>query len=119
MEAELETTRTCIVRASGEIDLHNIETFADELASKVEESPCGLIIDLSGTTYIDSAGIQILFNTYKRLQKSNGRMVLVVSNPIVLELLSLLHLEQLPGVLIVASIEAAAPALKPIPQGGY
>ena len=50
------------VLVSGEIDLSNIDRFR---AALDEDSP-SLVVDLSGVTYIDSAGVAVLFSRAAR-----------------------------------------------------
>jgi stage II sporulation protein AA (anti-sigma F factor antagonist) len=56
----------CAVR--GEIDASNVGTVLERIiASAPNESP-GLVLDLSETVYLDSAGVRILFELSRRLR---------------------------------------------------
>jgi anti-anti-sigma factor len=64
----LDTARSSdgklVLTATGEIDLSNIETFDDVLATAVAESADSggmLTVDLSGVEYLDSAAVNVLF----------------------------------------------------------
>jgi len=56
-------------RVSGEVDLSNAEqVFEQVLDGWVGRGSKGLVVDLSETTYIDSAGIRALFELAERLR---------------------------------------------------
>jgi anti-sigma B factor antagonist len=67
-----------LVRIEGEIDISN----AREVSAGVEAAMPGgaetLVIDLTDTSYLDSAGIQVLFFLAHRLHSRRQRMKLVV-----------------------------------------
>lgn len=79
VRAEIERRgETCVVRIRGDVDLSN----ADELRAQIEEAvPNGdpsLSIDLTHTTYLDSAGVQLLFELADRLRQRRSELVLIV-----------------------------------------
>lgn len=51
-------TRVLVV--TGEIDMNNAAELREALVSQLKAGEC-LVIDLTGVTYIDSAGISVLF----------------------------------------------------------
>lgn len=51
----------------GEIDLANAVAIEDELREAVSQQPSAVSIDLTDLTYIDSAGIRILYRLAARL----------------------------------------------------
>ncbi|WP_090096983.1 STAS domain-containing protein [Lentzea jiangxiensis] len=53
-----------LITAKGEIDLSNTGAFASALADV--EGP--LVVDLTGVTYVDSAGMSVLFAEAGRLE---------------------------------------------------
>ena len=68
-----------IVSVSGEIDLYTAPEFQDALTLAGRDAPV-LIVDLSGISYIDSAGLSVLLLIYKRLS-ARGAAFFVVSPP--------------------------------------
>ena len=50
-----------VLVASGEIDLSNVDAFAQALAAAVENSGGTLTVDLSAVEYLDSAAVNALF----------------------------------------------------------
>src|SRR3954454_2115327 len=80
--AELELGEPGDVRVAhlvGELDLSNATDIADALAAAAEEATLGLVIDMSGLTHIDSAGVRLLFDLRRRL--SVRRQTLALAGP--------------------------------------
>jgi anti-anti-sigma factor len=73
-----EGTEGRVVRIQGEIDISN----AHEISAVVETAmPNGaetLLIDLTGTTFLDSAGVQLLFQLAQRLRTRRQQLKLIV-----------------------------------------
>ena len=67
-----------IARVSGEIDLSNASAVGDRLTAAVPNQALGLVIDLSGTSYLDSSGIGLLFDLASRLRRRQQRLALGV-----------------------------------------
>lgn len=68
---------TEIVKVSGEIDLSNAARVRDEIGATVPDLPT-VVLDLSGTEYLDSAGIAMLFRLAERLGYNRQELRLVV-----------------------------------------
>jgi anti-anti-sigma factor len=69
-----------VCRIFGELDASNVDPVLTRLVdSVVNESP-GLVLDLAGATYIDSAGVRILFELARRLR--TRRQELRISVPV-------------------------------------
>jgi anti-sigma B factor antagonist len=73
-----EGDRVVVARVGGEIDLSNAGALGDRLASAVPNHSLGLVIDLAGTTYLDSSGIGLLFDLATRLRRRQQRLALAV-----------------------------------------
>ena len=56
------------IALSGEIDLANATAIEDELRAAVSSQVSAVSVDLTDLTYIDSAGIRILYRLASRLQ---------------------------------------------------
>ena len=52
---------TAVAAVEGEIDTSNVEQVATALRDLVTNRSAGLVVDLSATRYLDSAGINLLF----------------------------------------------------------
>ncbi len=76
-ELELERTErgdTDVVRARGEIDLTNASAIHDAVAATARRV---VVLDLSGVTFLDSAGIRALDAEIRALRDSNRALYVV------------------------------------------
>lgn len=67
-----------------------------------------VLLNLAGTTYLDSSGVDWLLSCQKRFQKHGGKLVLCSPAPVTQQFLKMMRLDL---VLTVASDEAAGRAL--------
>jgi anti-sigma B factor antagonist len=67
-----------VAHVSGEIDLSNARKLGEELAAAVPNQAVGLVIDLTGTEYLDSSGVSLVFDLSERLRRRQQRLRLVV-----------------------------------------
>ncbi len=66
------------ITLSGEIDLANAAVVEDEIRAAVSNQPTTVSVDLTDLTYMDSAGIRILFVLASRLQALRSVLELIV-----------------------------------------
>jgi anti-sigma B factor antagonist len=99
-----------------EIDLVNADQVREDLLSLLNRSPSTLIVDMSGTTFCDSAGMNALVRAYKRACASGAGMRLVVTTPNVQRVLAITGVDSL--VDIYLSVGAAVAAAGQAAQGG-
>jgi anti-anti-sigma factor len=90
--------RTAVVAASGEIDLTNADGLRDVLLSALDAGARGLVVDMTATTFLDSAGVTALVRTSRRSSATDTTLRLAVTAPAVLRVLDLVGLDQLIGV---------------------
>jgi anti-anti-sigma factor len=69
---------TTIVRVSGEIDLSNAADVRDAIGAAVPDAATVIVLDLSDTAYLDSAGIAMIFRLAERLGYNRQELRLVV-----------------------------------------
>jgi len=67
-----------VARLSGEVDMTNAGWARDELARAVPNEASGLVVDLAETRYLDSAGIEVVFELARRLRRRRQSLALVV-----------------------------------------
>ena len=74
-----------VARLEGEVDASNVDEIAERLRSLLTNRSFAMVIDLSGTTYLDSAGINLLFALGEEMRARQQRLALVVreGSPIV------------------------------------
>jgi anti-anti-sigma factor len=69
-----------VVRLVGEVDLSNIEEVRHAIFAPADAGHSCVIVDLTGTTYLDSTAVRLLFDLAVRLQARRRRLRLVVSD---------------------------------------
>jgi anti-anti-sigma factor len=62
----------------GEVDASNADALGERLRSAVSNQSMALVVDLSPTGYLDSAGINLLFDLAADLRERQQRLHLVV-----------------------------------------
>jgi anti-anti-sigma factor len=102
-----------LVRVAADIDSANATKLRDQLIACVPHGARDLIVDLSATRYLDSAGIDMLFRLNQRLGQRRGCLRLVI--PVESQLARLADIVALPSAMPVyptveRAIEAAARA---------
>lgn len=71
-----EQGRTLTARLAGEIDHHAAKEIMGELAEQIDAAlPEHLVLELSEVTFMDSSGIAVLLNAWRRVGQLNGTMV--------------------------------------------
>jgi anti-anti-sigma factor len=66
-------------RVAGEIDGATAPRLTDALRSAVPNAALGLVIDLRQVTHLDSAGLHVLFETVRRLERRQQQLLVVVA----------------------------------------
>lgn len=56
-----------VARVAGELDMSNCSYVRDELMRSIPSEADGVVVDLGETLYLDSAGIELLFELARRL----------------------------------------------------
>jgi anti-sigma B factor antagonist len=67
-----------VAHLGGEIDMTNAGYVRDELLDSVPNEALVLVIDLHECRYLDSAGIEVLFDLARRLGRRRQKLRLVV-----------------------------------------
>ena len=68
-----EQGRTLTARLSGEIDHHAAKRIMEELAEQIDAAlPDKLVLELSQVTFMDSSGIAVLLNVWRRMGQLEG-----------------------------------------------
>jgi anti-sigma B factor antagonist len=67
-----------VARLNGEIDMKSAPRIHAALARAVPNAALGLVVDLSAVSYLDSAGMQLLFDLERELQYHRQHLRLVV-----------------------------------------
>jgi anti-sigma B factor antagonist len=89
------TERTAVVSVPREVDLTNSDGLRDALLDALNAGALGLIVDMTVTTFCDSAGIAALSRAARRATANESVMRLAVTAPAVLRVLSLVGIDRL------------------------
>ncbi|HEY1821877.1 MAG TPA: STAS domain-containing protein [Trebonia sp.] len=103
--------QTAVVTAAGDVDLTNAEGLRDALLTALNAGARGLVVDMTATTFLDSAGVTALVRASRRASASDAVLRLAVTAPAVLRVLNLVGLDQL-----ISVYPSVAAALDSLPQ---
>jgi anti-sigma B factor antagonist len=67
-----------VAELEGEVDASNAEEVGGEIAGLISNTPTGLLLDLSRTRYLDSAGVRMLLDLAEKLRRRRQDLSLVV-----------------------------------------
>ena len=67
-----------LARLTGAVDLSNVEAIGARLEAAVSNRARGLVLDLSGVTYLDSTGLRLIYRLARRLGDRQQGLRLVV-----------------------------------------
>jgi anti-anti-sigma factor len=97
-----------VARIEGEVDLSNARQIGAAVARHVTNQTLGVTIDLSHLRYIDSAGIEILYDLRKRLkERGQGMRLVVPAGSVILRTLDLVDMPRTIGMLETAEAAVA------------
>jgi anti-sigma B factor antagonist len=96
-----------VVAMAGEIDITNADDMRQALLAVVSDGAAVLIIDMSGTTFCDSAGVQAIVDAYRHTTASCTQLRLVATS--ILRIFTLTGVDQL--IPTYPSLEAALAGL--------
>lgn len=95
-----------------EIDLANARGITSMVSAAVPNEAVGLVLDLSGTTYLDSSGVHLIFDLADRLGARQQRLVLAVP-----ETSNVRRVLELVDVTVVAAMEPDLGRAKELARG--
>jgi anti-anti-sigma factor len=72
------TAGATLATLTGEVDMSNAEGLEGRLVAAVPNTARGLVLDVRGLRYLDSAGVRVLFALDERLTNRGQRLVIVV-----------------------------------------
>jgi stage II sporulation protein AA (anti-sigma F factor antagonist) len=83
------------VWASGDVDTNVAETFQDIMLSVMRGHSPSLLLDLSGVSFMDCAGLRALLLTQRRAGLRGGSVSLIAESPAVRRIIDLLGVRDL------------------------
>jgi anti-sigma B factor antagonist len=84
-----------VVSVMGEVDLSTVPAFARTLLDATEDGSGEVIVDLTGCSFLDSRGLGALIATRGRLEHSDRRLALVLSNRSVMRIFQITQFDEL------------------------
>ena len=84
-----------VVSVMGEVDLATAPAFEQTLLGVAEDGTGEVIVDLTGCSFLDSRGLGALIATRGRLERSNRRLAVVLSNPSVMRIFQITQFDEL------------------------
>jgi anti-anti-sigma factor len=102
--------KLAVVTLPDEADLSNAVAIQDGLMSALSQRPAALVVDMSPTTFCDSAGVRAVMLAYKQALATGCELRLVIGTPGVLRVFSLLGADQLVAIYprLDSALDAAA-----------
>ena len=94
---------TPVVAVSGEIDLFTAPEFKRHVQRALDGDGGRLVVDLSGTTFIDSSSLGVLIGAHRRLAEHYKPLVVVAADRAVVKTLRITGLDAL--FTVVASLD--------------
>jgi anti-anti-sigma factor len=85
------TDAVCLT-CTGELDLSSMSQLEDGVSAAMETAPMRLLIDMERVTFIDSAGVRVIWNAAQRCANRSITIAIIPSEP-VNKLFKLLQLE--------------------------
>jgi anti-sigma B factor antagonist len=96
---------THVVAVRGEIDIFTAPEFKERITRAIDAGRDLVVVDLAGTTFVDSSSLGVLISAHRRLTGRDARLVIACDVPAVLNTFKITGLD---GVLeIVPTREAA------------
>jgi anti-sigma B factor antagonist len=83
-----------LVTVSGELDLASYRAFKELVDELIVLRQVDLVLDLESVTFVDSLGLGALVSTRRKTEAFGGSLALVCTNPTVLKVFSLTHLDR-------------------------
>lgn len=108
--------RTAVVTAAEEVDITNADCFREALLSALSAGAHGLVVDMTATTFLDSAGVTALVRATRRAAAGETVLRLAATSQPVLRILDLVGIDQLIDVYpSVSAAVASLPVHRPEP----
>jgi anti-sigma B factor antagonist len=96
-----------ILAVSGELDLYTSPELDERLVELTEADGPGVVVDLGGSSFVDSSACRALLRAARRLADHGGQLVVVNRDPDVARLFEIMGLE---AFLVVVSTREDADA---------
>lgn len=78
-DLKLATERSgarAVVTIQGELDAYSAPSLEEEVSNLLADAVTDLVLDLSGTKFLDSSGLRAILTAQRRLAERDGRLAL-------------------------------------------
>jgi anti-sigma B factor antagonist len=97
-----------VVHVQGQVDLYVAPDLKERLVEAIDRADGRVIVDVTGSTFLDSTAVSTLVSAHRRAARRGGRVVLVNTSDAIARTLSITGLD---GMLDVVDSVAEARAL--------
>jgi anti-sigma B factor antagonist len=84
-----------VLALTGEIDLYTCPELKQELLRVIDDGATLVVVDLTGTTFIDSTGLGVLIRGIERLRTRDGLLAVVCVDPSVTKIFEVTGLDRI------------------------
>ncbi len=93
--ARWDTPGMRVISVLGDVDLATAPKLEEQLLDATQDETGGVIVDLTGCSFLDTSGLAALLATRDRLEGSNRSLGLVLSNPSVMRIFEMTQCHEL------------------------
>src|SRR3954447_20272305 len=104
---------THVVAVRGEIDIFTAPEFKERITGAIDAGRDLVVVDLGGTSFIDSSSLGVLISAHRRLSGRDGRLVIACDVPAVLNTFKITGLDA-----VLEIVPTRAEGLAGSPGGG-
>jgi anti-sigma B factor antagonist len=94
-----------VVSVAGEVDLFTAPEFKQRVTAPIGAGIEHVVVDLTGTTFIDSSSLGVLIGAHRRLKSRGGRLVVACTEDAIIKTFRITGLDTV--FTITDSVEAA------------
>jgi anti-sigma B factor antagonist len=106
-------SQTAIITFPGEVDITTADEIRDKLLSILNLGAQTVVVDMSATTFSDSAGVNAIVRAYRRASVMGAQMRLVITSPAVRRVYAITEVDR-----IIPVFTSLADALGGAPVAG-
>jgi anti-sigma B factor antagonist len=80
-----------VVRVSGVVDSETVDSFGETIEQVFKEGCYNLVLDIDGLTYINTAGLSIIADAFKKSSQNKGALKILNAGDAIRELLDVVR----------------------------
>ncbi len=80
-----------VVKVSGVVDSETVELFGETVEGVFKEDCYNMILDIDGLSYINTAGLSIIADAYKKSSQNKGELKILRAGDAIRELLDVVR----------------------------